>query len=97
MYLEEAKSMEIKNHKIVIDCRKKVSISSVEDIDSFNENEVIFMTSAGAVTVCGEDLHITKLNLEEGVLIIEGMIQSLDYRDHELDRQGKGFFSRVFN
>jgi sporulation protein YabP len=97
MYLEEPKSMEIKNHKVIIDCRKKVSITSVEDVDSFNENEVIFLTSAGAVTVCGEDLHITKLNLEEGMLVVEGLIQSLDYKDHELERHKRGLFSKIFS
>jgi sporulation protein YabP len=98
MYLDEPKPNEIKNHKVIIDCRKKVNITSVQDVDSFNESEIILMTTAGAITICGEDLHITKLNLEEGILVIEGMIQSLDYKDHELERHsGKGFLSKVFS
>jgi len=49
------------------------------------------------MTVLGEDLHIAKLNLEEGQLVIEGSIQSLDYADHEEERmKHKGVFSRVF-
>ena len=99
MYLEEPISNEIKNHKVIIDCRKKVNITSVQDVDSFNESEIILMTTAGAITISGEDLHITKLNLEEGLLVIEGAIQSLDYKDHELERHGhsKGFLSKVFS
>ena len=66
-------------------------------MDSFNENEIIFLTSMGMMTVLGEDLHIAKLNLEEGQLVIEGSIQSLDYADHEEERmKHKGVFSRVF-
>ena len=48
------------------------------------------------MTVVGEDLHINKLNLEEGLLVIDGTIEGLDYADHEEERMHKGFFSRVF-
>jgi len=99
MYLDEPNTPEVKNHKVIIDCRKKINITSVQDVDSFNESEIILMTTAGAITISGDDLHITKLNLEEGLLVIEGAIQSLDYKDHELERQGsgKGFLSKVFS
>lgn len=86
-----------RDHKVIIEGRKRAAISSVEDVDSFNENEIIFLTSMGMMTVLGEDLHIAKLNLEEGQLVIEGSIQSLDYADHEEERlKRKGVFSRVF-
>ena len=83
-------------HKVVIDSRKKLVITAVEDVDSFNENEVILLTNHGFITVTGEDLHIARLNLEEGQLIIEGGIQSLDYADHEEQRQKRGGFGKIF-
>ena len=84
-----------REHKVIIEGRRRTAISAVED--SFNENEIIFLTSMGMMTVLGEDLHIAKLNLEEGQLVIEGSIQSLDYADHEEERmKHKGVFSRVF-
>ena len=86
-----------REHKVIIEGRRRTAISAVEDVDSFNENEIIFLTSMGMMTVLGEDLHIAKLNLEEGQLVIEGSIQSLDYADHEEERmKHKGVFSRVF-
>lgn len=86
-----------REHKVIIEGRRRTAISAVEDVDSFNENEIIFLTSMGMMTVLGEDLHIAKLNLEEGQLVIEGNIQSLDYADHEEERmKHKGMFSRVF-
>ena len=74
------------SHKVIIDGRDRVSISAVNDVDSFNENEIIFLTSAGMMTITGEDLHITKLNLDEGMLIIDGTVDSIDYSDHEEER-----------
>ena len=75
-----------REHKVIIEGRRRTAISAVEDVDSFNENEIIFLTSMGMMTVLGE-----------GQLVIEGSIQSLDYADHEEERmKHKGVFSRVF-
>ena len=49
------------------------------------------------MTVIGEELHIAKLNLEEGELVIDGQIQAVDYADHEEIRMNKGgIFSKIF-
>lgn len=93
---EEIKRIADRPHRVVIDQREKLNVTGVQDVDSFNENEVIFITSCGAVTISGEDLHINRLNLEDGQLIVEGRIQSLDYSDHEEQRQSVGFFKKMF-
>ena len=84
------------SHKVIIDGRDRVSISAVNDVDSFNENEIIFLTSAGMMTITGEDLHITKLNLDEGMLIIDGTVDSIDYSDHEEERMNSKKLFKVF-
>ena len=84
------------SHKVIIDGRDRVSISAVNDVDSFNENEIIFLTSAGMMTITGEDLHITKLNLDEGMLIIDGTVDSIDYSDHEEERMISKKLFKVF-
>jgi len=98
MYIEDQKERPASTapHKVVIDSRKKLIITAVEDVDSFNENEVILLTNHGFITVTGEDLHISRLNLEEGQMIIEGGIQSLDYADHEEQRQKRGGLAKMF-
>jgi len=93
---EEIRKIDVRPHKVTIEGRERITISSVEDVDSFNENEVIFLTGVGMMTVVGQDLHISKLNLEEGLLVIEGFIESLDYSDHEEQRMKTGFFSKMF-
>lgn len=97
MMEEGMRRIESRPHKVTIEGRERVTITSVEDIDSFNENEVIFLTGLGMMTILGDDLHIAKLNLEDGVLVIEGTIESLDYADHEEMRMSKGkLFGKVF-
>ena len=94
--MEEIKRLEKRPHRVTIEGRERLSVTSVEDMDSFNENEVIFLTGVGMMTVTGEDLHINKLNLEDGTIVIDGIIESLDYADHEEQRATHGKFGRFF-
>ena len=96
--MEEPRKLDKKAHKVIIEERARLTVTAVEDMDSFNENEVIFLTAAGMMTVTGEDLHVNRLNLDDGTIVIEGTIESLDYADHEeLRMAGKPkLFGRVF-
>lgn len=94
--VREVRRIDVRPHKVTLEGREKLTVTSVEDIDSFNENEIIFLTGVGMMTVVGEDLHINKLNLEEGLLVIDGIIQAIDYSDHEEQRANSGLFSRMF-
>ncbi len=93
---EEIRRVSDRPHRVVIDSRHKLNITGVSDVDSFNENEIIIVTSCGAMTITGEDLHISRFNMEDGQLIVDGKLQSIDYSDHEEQRQGGKFFSRMF-
>jgi len=90
----EALKNPAKPHKISIENRQRAVVTGVEDVDSFNENEIIFLTGAGMMTILGKDLHINKLNLDDGQLIIDGTIECADYADHDEIRKKKGTFKR---
>ena len=69
-------------HNLIMEGRKKLSISGVLDIDSFNEQGVIALTEQGILIVKGIDIHINKLNVESGDIVIESKeIISLTYTD----------------
>ena len=78
----------------MIEERERVIISGVEDVDSFNESEILLLTVVGSITVVGSDLHISKLNLEDGQLVVEGYIVAVEYADPEQQKRG-GLFSRM--
>lgn len=97
--MDEKKAIKpIKAHAIHIDNRERVMITGVEDVDNFNEEEVNFQTESGYVTLTGTDLHITRLNLEDGQLIIEGSINGVAYSGNAEQNEGSGggFFSKLF-
>ena len=75
----ETNTLKLKTHIIHIENRQFISITGVNDVESFNENEVILSTEFGELHVDGNGLHITKLSLDEGQVIIEGEIIAFDY------------------
>lgn len=81
-------------HNCILEDRKSLSVSGVNDVGSFDEQTIVASTDYGELTVRGEKLHITKLSLEVGELCIEGKISALQYAD-VIEKSG-GFLSRVF-
>jgi len=81
-------------HTVVIDGRERLSVSGVEEVESFDENIVIMLTTRGILEVRGENLHIGRLNLDNGELALEGLVFSVAYEDDEAEKGG--FFSRLF-
>lgn len=80
-------------HHVVMEERRRLSVSGVEDVERFDENTIVLSTTQGAMTVTGENLHIEKLSLDGGDLKVEGEIESLVYEE---DRGSPGgFFARL--
>ena len=83
-----------KAHNLILEGRKRLNISGVEDVESFDEESVVVYTTKGLLVVSGKDLHIEKLSLDGGDLAIEGEVDSLRYEEETKERGG--FFSRMF-
>ena len=81
-------------HHVVIEERKSLTVSGVEDVERFDENSIVLSTSRGSMVVTGENLHIEKLSLDGGDLKVEGDIDSVSYEDDGSAARG-GFLSRL--
>jgi sporulation protein YabP len=82
-------------HNVIMEGRRRLSVSGVDDVESFDENEIIMSTSQGVLFVRGRDLRIEKLSLDSGDVILEGEIDKLEYED-TIKQSGGGFFARLF-
>ena len=69
-------------HNLILEDRKKLVVSGVEDVDSFDEQTVVAYTAVGELMIKGEGLHINKLSLETGELTLDGEIASLTYTEN---------------
>jgi sporulation protein YabP len=77
-----------------VENRERVSITGVDDVESFNDVEVLLLTEGGPISIQGAQLHISKLNLDDGQLVVEGFIHNVDYLEQVSGKQG--FLSKVF-
>lgn len=83
-----------KNQNIVIEDRTNIVISGVEQVESFNDNTIILSTIKGGLSIKGEGLNVSKLNLDEGNVRITGVVNSLTY----ISREGapKNLMGKIF-
>ena len=66
-------------HAVSLEGRRRAVISGVQAVDSFNEQMVTLITGEGALTILGNNLHVSHLTLEDGRLLVEGDISALEY------------------
>lgn len=93
-YEERRPRQEAADHHVILEGRASLSVSGVEEVESFDENAIVMRTSQGTLVVRGEELHIEKLSLDGGDLRVEGMVDSLTYEDDGGVRGG--FLARLF-
>lgn len=84
----------MKPHTISIEERKRMQITGVTDVESFDEQAVQLSTPLGELTVKGIGLHIGRIDVNTGELELEGEIWELSYSDSQ--PMGGGLFSRLF-
>lgn len=81
-------------HHVVLEERRTLTVSGVEDVERFDENAIVLSTARGAMVVSGENLHIEKLSLDGGDLKVEGEIDAISYEDDAPAGRG-GFLARL--
>ena len=74
--------------------RESLTVSGVEDVDRFDETEIVMNTSLGVLVVTGDSLHIGKLSLDGGELHVDGRIDAIAFEDAPSSRGG--LLSRLF-
>ena len=82
-------------HNVIMEGRKKISVSGVDDVESFNDEEIVLHTNMGIMVIEGEMLHINKLSIDNGEVLIDGEIESLKYEDDRSGSRGS-LLSRLF-
>ncbi len=68
-----------KPHLLTLDNRSLLTLTGVEDVPGFDEQTITVRLSDCTLVVKGASLHISKLSLDSGDVIIDGTISSLQY------------------
>lgn len=92
--MEENRTRKTAAQNIYIEDREKVTVTGVTDVEHFNEETILLTIQGGGLIIKGQKLHVQKLDLEDGKVIITGFACSAAYTEKK-DRQEKGFLKRI--
>jgi len=76
--------------------RRLLEVTGVLKVDSFDSQQFLLETELGYMNVKGQNLHMKNLNLEQGVVAIEGTVNSLAYMDGAGPDKTKGLLGKLF-
>ena len=85
-------------HIIEMQGRERLQIRGVRDVISFDEQAVVLETVCGSLAVEGSQLHIHVLNVEQGIVAMDGTVNSIGYFESasaDAPRKG-GLLARLF-
>lgn len=80
-------------HNVIIEQCKKINMTGIKDVKSFDEDTVILETVEGRLTVKGEDLAINSFSADGGDLQMQGTVIGFVYSH---DSKEKGLIKRIF-
>ena len=79
-------------HGLRLEGRERMAVTGVRDVSGFDESTVLLQTDLGELSIHGEQLHIDRIDLENGNVEVRGKVRELSY-----DEQARGgFLSRLF-
>ena len=81
---------------LVLENKEILNITGVEGVDNFNDEIVVLITTKGKLTIKGENLAISKLNVDEGKLMVKGIINSLIFSEYEGQREKVSLVKKLF-
>lgn len=86
-----------RKHIVSMTDREKLSLTGVTEVYSFDEDVIELDTTRGYVEIKGEGLHIIKMNIDEGDLVIEGLVTGIIYSDSSSQAKKRGaLMSKLF-
>ena len=78
-----------KSHTLNLYDRSDMNIGGVNDVSEFSEDIIHLKTTMGAMTIKGNNLSISKLDIENGNVSISGSVDLIQYHSKEKG----GFFA----
>ncbi len=82
-------------HTVSLEDRRHLRVGGITDVIGYDEHSVTAHTTRGILTVEGDGLHVRKISLEEGMLLLDGTVTALYYTEEAPAHTG-GFWERLF-
>ena len=87
---------ELKKSSLELNDRKKLSITGVIEVVSFEEDKIFLTTTLGNLNIKGNDMKMNKLDVQNGDVIIVGTIISINYTDKDIAKNKENILKKLF-
>ncbi len=95
--MEDLNKVNRRPHKLMLTDRRTCTISGVNDVLSFDINEILLETELGMLMIKGNELHVSRLSLDKGEVDVDGRIDSFTYSEgNGYGRKGESLLTRLF-
>lgn len=84
------------SHEIKIVDRKRIHMTGIKKITSFDHEEFLLESNMGVILLKGEELEIIKLDTHDGNVAIKGKITSMIYMDGKEKAKEESLLSKLF-
>ena len=81
---------------ITLENRKRLTLTGVEEVISFDDEKILLNTKLGFLTIKGSELKMNKLDVQNGDVIIIGNISSIVYSSKEVKKEKENIISKLF-
>lgn len=68
-------------HRLTLDERKKLTVSGITEVVSFDEGGVLLKTVRGALHITGSELKLRALTPDAGQVEVDGEIDAMTYTE----------------
>jgi len=85
-----------KRQEIKMMNRKLLEITGVLKVESFDSEQFLLETECGLLRIRGSSLHMNNLSLEQKLVVIEGLVDGIQYMDGSAGGKSKGFVGKLF-
>lgn len=95
--MENKKELKVEERKsnLALENRKKIVLTGVVEVLSFDEEKILLNTCLGMLTVKGDGLKMNKLDVQNGDVVIIGKISAMIYTG-EVKKQKENIFKKIF-
>lgn len=95
--MEDLNNGSRKPHKLMLTNRRTCAVSGVNDVLSFDVNEILLETEQGMLMIRGNELHVSRLSLDKGEVDIDGRVDSFTYSENAMSgAKGESILARLF-
>lgn len=82
------------NTKLVLANRSTLNLTGVNKVYSATESCISLMLGGDNVLIDGENLHVNKLDIDTGVVDIDGIVNAIKFGK---SKNSKNFIKRIFS